>query len=164
MDNTGHRPSNTLNSDINDEQVRFTILLARLLLIIQSLSSFEWPHPLCDDPEWKDKSRFCEYHKDFEHKTNSYFQLRCLLNYLIRKRHLQEYMESSALRESPSPPSTGKWPVIDNILATPKLAHARGQPHARIFLARVNYSFALGSARPIDRLITFFMSSLRQLA
>ena len=73
-------------------------------------------------------------------------------------------MESSAPKESLAQPSSSQWLIIDKILAAPKLAHARGQPHVGIFVTGVNYSFTPGSARPIDGLLTFLESSLRQLA
>ena len=104
------------NSDIDGEQVRFTISPACLLPIIQSLLGFEWPRLLRNDLEGRDKSRFCEYHRDFGHKTNSYFRLWLLLNYLVSKGHLQEYVESLAPKGSPSPPSTSQQPIIDTIL------------------------------------------------
>ena len=50
------------------------------------------------------------------------------------------------------------------ILAAPKPAHAWGQLHVGIFVVGVNYGFTPGSARPIDRPLTFFESSLLQLA
>ena len=146
MENVGYRPSDASTLDIDSEQVRFKISSARLLPIIQSLSSFEWPHPLHGDSEERDKSWFNEYHEDFRHKTSSCFWLRRLLNYLVRKGHLQENMESSAPRGSPSPPSVGQRSVIDTILAAPKLAHARGHSHVGIFLVGVNYNFGYGSA------------------
>ena len=82
------RPLENPKSDNDSEQIRFTISFARLLSIIQSLSGFEWPLPLRGDPEGRDKSRFFEYHIDVGHWTNSYFRIRCLLNYLVSKGHL----------------------------------------------------------------------------
>ena len=130
-----------------------------MLPIIQPLSGFEWPHPLRGDPKRRDKSRFCEYHK-----TNSYFQLRRLLNYLVSKGHLQEYVESLAPKRSPSLPSARQRQITNMIHAAPNMTHAREQSHARIFMARVTYSFSSGSARPVDGLLPMFNSSLRQLA
>ena len=73
-------------------------------------------------------------------------------------------MESFAPRGSSSPPSAGQHPVNNTILLALKLAHAQGQSYVGIFVVGVNYSFALGSARPMDGLLTFFESLLRQLA
>ena len=120
--------------------------------------------PVPRQPEERDKPRFCEYHKDFGHKTNSCFRLQCLLNYLVSKGHFQEYVESSTTKGPPPPSSASQRPVIDTILAAPKMVHAWGQPNAGILVARVNYSFTSGSARPVDGLLPFSESSLRQLA
>ena len=66
---------------------------AQLLQLIQSFLGFEWPRPLQSDPEGRVKSRFCEYHKDVGHRTNDYYRLHHLLNYLVRKGNLCEYVE-----------------------------------------------------------------------
>ena len=152
-------------SDNDSEYIRFKILFARLVLIIQSLPRFRVACPLWGDQKRRDKFRFCEYHKDVGHQTNFCFRLKRLLNYLVCKGNLQEYMESSAPNGSSSPSlspfPTSQRPVIDTILAVPKLDHAWGKPHARIFVAGVKYSFALGSVRPIDGLLTFSKSSMQ---
>ena len=77
------------------------------------------------------------------------------------KGHLKVYMEDSGSKRSLSPISASKRLIIDTILAAPKPAHARGQSHARIFVAGVSYSFDSGSARPINRLLTFYESPLK---
>ena len=154
MASPSSRPLNNPNSDNDSGELRFTISLAHLLSIIQAFPGFEWSHPLHNNPKLRDKSRFYEYHKDVEHKTNFCFQIRCLLNYLVSK----------GQKKSPSPPPASQRTVIDMILESPKPAHAWGQPHVGIFLAGFNYGFASGSARPIDGLLTFSESPLRQLA
>ena len=86
------------------------------------------------------------------------------LSYLVSKEHLKEYVENSSPRRSLSPPSASKRPIVDTILAAPKSTHAWGQPHVGIFVARVSYSFASGSAQPVYGLLTFSESPLMQLA
>ena len=84
----GSRHSDNPNPNNESEQVKFTIFPTKLLSIIQSLLGFEWSRQLHGDPKHRDKSRFYEYHKGVEPKTNSCFRLRRILNYLVSKGHL----------------------------------------------------------------------------
>ena len=122
----GYRPGGPTLGELEVEQDSkqkiFTILPTRLLPIIQSLLGFEWPLPLRGDPKGRDKSRLCEYHKDVGHRSNSCFLLQCLLNYLVSKGHLQEYVES--LAPNGPPLSTIQRSVIGTILIASNPAHA----------------------------------------
>ena len=115
------------------------------------------------DPEGRDKSRFCEYHRDVGHRTNDWYHLYRILNYLVKRGHLREYVEEAALNSSQSLPHTSSHPVIDTILVGPASPKTQGQPRSGIFMAGVYYIFALSSIRPIDGLITFSESPLRVL-
>ena len=54
--------------------------------------------------------------------------------------------------------------VIDTILASLTTPKTQGQPRSGIFVARVNFSFAPSSIRPIERVITFSEYSLIHLS
>ena len=94
------RHSNNPNPDNEDEQVKSKISQAQILPIIQPLPGFACPPPLRDNPIRRDKSRFYEYHRDVEHKTNFGFRLNRLLSYLVNKEHLKEYVEDSGPKRS----------------------------------------------------------------
>ena len=150
--------------DDSTEKMRFTLPPSQLLPIIQSLQRFEWPRPQRGDPEGRDKSRFCEYHKDAKHRTNDCYRLWRLLNYLVKRGHLRAYIEEVALNRPQPLPHTSSRLIKDAILAGPMPPKTQGQPCSGIFMAEVNYSFTPSSIQPIDGLITFSEYPLRQLS
>ena len=72
------------------EQTGSTLPPSQLLPIIQPLQGFEWPRPKSGDPKGRDKSRYCEYHKDVGHRSNDCYRLWRLLNFMVKRGHLQE--------------------------------------------------------------------------
>ena len=85
----------------------------------------------------REKSRFYEYHRDIEHQTNDCYQLRRLLNYLVKRGHLREYVEEASSNNSQPLPHTSSCPIINAILSSPTSAKIQGQPHSSIFRAKV---------------------------
>ena len=122
---SGDRAAESPRQDNNTKQTRFTLPPSQLLSIIQSLQGFEWPRHKRGYQEWRDKSRYYKYHRDVEHRTNECYRLRRLLNFLVKRGHLREYIEEVVLNSSQPLPHTSSRPVIDTILA--------GQPSPRIW-------------------------------
>ncbi|XP_074374657.1 uncharacterized protein LOC141715071 [Apium graveolens] len=52
---------------------------------IEKDKDFKWPKPLRGDPEKRDKSRYCRFHKYFGHDTDDCRQLKDEIEYLIRR-------------------------------------------------------------------------------
>ncbi|XP_074336714.1 uncharacterized protein LOC141673885 [Apium graveolens] len=52
---------------------------------IEKDKDFKWPKPLRGDPDKRDKSRYCRFHKDVGHDTDDCRKLRDEIEYLIRR-------------------------------------------------------------------------------
>ena len=48
----------------------------------------------------RNKSRYCEYHRDVSHQTNDCYRLQGLLNFMVKRGHLREYIEEAVLNNS----------------------------------------------------------------
>ena len=46
------------------------------------------------DPAKRDNTRYCDFHRDYEHCTNDCIQLRKEIEYLIRRGYLRRFIES----------------------------------------------------------------------
>ncbi|XP_074375215.1 uncharacterized protein LOC141716978 [Apium graveolens] len=52
---------------------------------IEKDKDFKWPKPLRGDPEKRDKSQYCRFHKDVDHDTDNCRKLKDEIVYLIRR-------------------------------------------------------------------------------
>ena len=103
---------------------------SQLLPIIQSLQEFEWPRPKIRYPEGRDESRYYEFHKDAKHQTNDYYRLQRLINFMVNRGHLREYIEEEVSNSCrPLSPKNTQL-VIDKILDGPISPRTRAQPHS----------------------------------
>ena len=87
----------------------------RLLPLIQNHPNFVWPPPIRSDPEQRDQSLRCDYHRDHWHETNRCQTLKFLVEKLIQAGHLRGYIRDSPCSELPSEPR----PTINYILGGP---------------------------------------------
>ena len=158
----GDQAAENLRQNDNTEQTRFTLppSNSKLFNLFRGLSGLGL----------KGNIRKGETSLDFEsiiatswHRTNNCYRFRRLLNYLVKKGYLREYIEEEASNSSQPLPHTSSRPVMDVILVGPTSSKSRGQSRLGIFVVGVNYSFTLSSIRPIDDLDTFSESPLRQL-
>ncbi|XP_074346372.1 uncharacterized protein LOC141685150 [Apium graveolens] len=67
------------------EYARLNAPRSQILMEIEKDKDFKWPKPLRGDPEKRNKSRYCRYHKDVGHDTNDCRQIRDEIEYLIRR-------------------------------------------------------------------------------
>ena len=87
----------------------------RLLPFIQNHPDFVWPPPIRSDPEQRDRSLRCDYHRDHGHETNRCRTLKFLVEKLIRAGHLRGY-----LWDSPHPIEAA--PITERIAAHSELS------------------------------------------
>ena len=65
----------------------------RLLPIIRDLPDFKWPPPMRANPDQRNRSLRCEYHRDHGHETNHCQSLKFLIEKLIWAGHLRRYIQ-----------------------------------------------------------------------
>ena len=68
----------------------------RLLPLIRDHPDFRWPPPIQSDPEQRNRSLRCNYHRDHGYETNRCRTLKFLVEKLIRVGHLIRYIREPA--------------------------------------------------------------------
>ena len=67
------------------EYARFNAPRSQILMEIEKDREVRWPKPLRTDPEKRNKSLYCRFHKDTRHDTDDFIQLKDEVEFLIRK-------------------------------------------------------------------------------
>ncbi|XP_074330471.1 uncharacterized protein LOC141667730 [Apium graveolens] len=75
------------------EYARLNAPRSQILMEIEKDKDFKWPKPLKGDPEKRDKSRYCRFHKDVGHDTDDYRQLKDEIEYLIQRGKFGRFMK-----------------------------------------------------------------------
>ena len=76
---------------------RFTPLtgsVSQVLREVRNEQFLRWPTQMKSDPTTRDNTKYCEFHKDYGHRTNDCIQLKREIKYLIRRRYLQRFISS----------------------------------------------------------------------
>ena len=96
---------------------RFTPLTASVSQVLREVRNeqfLRWPTQMKSDPATRDNSRYCEFHRDYGHRTDDCIQLKKEIEYLIRRGYLrcfiapesqpQNQAQNQALAQQPLPP------------------------------------------------------------
>ena len=150
------------------------ILYERLLPLICDLLNFKWPALIQTDHTHRNKSLWCDYHRDHRHETDRCQSLKFLVEKLIKARHLQRclreldyWVESrkptSRITASPTAPPKPR-PTINYLLGGPtddqyQSKHQQKKlVRAAMVKVRVNVVHTesiQGESEPIDDPISF---------
>ena len=87
---------------------RFTPLTAavsQVLCEVQHEQFMRWPSQMRPDPTKRDNTKYCELHRDHEHRTDDCIQLRKEIEYLIRRGYLRRFVASEGQDQPQQPPS-----------------------------------------------------------
>ena len=112
-----NQKSSREQSERKREPLQFTplnISYDMLLPLIRDHPDFKWPAPIQSDPEQRNRSLRCDYHKDHGHETNRCQTLKFLMEKLIWASHLRGYIWDPARRAETAP-------AIERIMASSKL-------------------------------------------
>ena len=74
---------------------RFTPLTASVLQVLRKVRNeqfLRWPTQMKSDPSIRGNTRYCEFHRDYEHRTNDCIQLKKEIEYLIRHGYLRRFI------------------------------------------------------------------------
>ena len=74
---------------------RFTPLTATVSQVLREVRNeqfLRWPSQMKSDPATRDNTRYCEFHRDYGHRTDDCIQLRKEIEYLIRRGYLQLFI------------------------------------------------------------------------
>ena len=96
---------------------RFTPLTASVSQVLREVRNeqfLRWPTQMKLDPTTRDNSKYCEFHRDYGHRTDDCIQLKREIEYLIRRGYLRRFIspksqpqnqaQNQALAQQPPPP------------------------------------------------------------
>ena len=96
---------------------RFTPLTASVSQVLREVRNeqfLRWPTQMKSDPATRDNTRYCEFHRDYGHRTDDYIQLKREIEYLIRRGYLRRFIapenqsqnqaQNQAPAQQPPPP------------------------------------------------------------
>ena len=76
---------------------RFTALttsVSQVLHEVRNEQFLRWPTQLKSDPTTRDNSKYCEFHRDYRHRTDDCIQLKREIEYLIRRGYLRRFIST----------------------------------------------------------------------
>ena len=74
---------------------RFTPLTASVSQVLQEVRNeqfLRWPTQMKSDPATRDNTKYCEFHRDYGHRTNNCIQLKREIEYLIQRGYLRRFI------------------------------------------------------------------------
>ena len=81
-----------------------TALMSQVLREVQHERFLRWPSQMKSNPETRDDTKYCEFHKGHGHRTDDCIQLRKEIEYLIQRGHLRRYVASEGQDQAQPPP------------------------------------------------------------
>ena len=76
---------------------RFTPLTASVSQVLREVRNeqfLRWPTQMKSDPSTRDNTKYCEFHRDYGHRTDDCIQLKREIEFLIRRRYLRRFISS----------------------------------------------------------------------
>ena len=96
---------------------RFTPLTASISQVLREVRNeqfLRWPIQMKSDPVARDHTKYCEFHRDYGHRTDDCIQLKREIEYLIQRGYLRRFIspesqpqnqtQNQALTQQPLPP------------------------------------------------------------
>ena len=74
---------------------RFTPLTASVSQVLREVRNeqfLRWPTQMKSNPTTRDNTRYCEFHRDYGHRTDDCIQLKREIEYLIRRGYLRRFI------------------------------------------------------------------------
>ena len=74
---------------------QFTPLTASVSQVLREVRNeqfLRWPTQLKSDPTARDNSKYCEFHRDYGHRTDDCIQIKREIEYLIRRGYLRRFI------------------------------------------------------------------------
>ena len=157
---------------------RFTSLTASVSQVLHEVRNeqfLRWPTQMKSDPATRDNTKYCEFHRDYGHRTDNCIQLKREIEYLIRRGYLRRFIspENQAQNQTPtqqSPPRKtttqhqqplGEIHVISGGFAGGGESSSARKAHlCSIMLAKIGEIQAVSKLPWLDTSITFSNSDL----
>ena len=78
---------------------RFTPLTASVSQVLREVRNeqfLRWPTQMKSDPSTRDNTKYCEFHRDYGHRTDNCIQLKRGREFLIRRGYLRRFISSKS--------------------------------------------------------------------
>ena len=69
-----------------------TALVSQVLREVRNEQFLRWPTQMKSDPTTRDNSKYCEFHRDYGHRTDHCIQLKREIEYLIQRGYLRRFI------------------------------------------------------------------------
>ena len=86
-----------------------------LLPLIRDHPEFKWPTPMRENPDQRNRSLRCDYHRDHSHETNHCQGLKFMLKRLIRAGHLRRFIREPTHGTETTPTANRAIVAIENL-------------------------------------------------
>ena len=155
--------------------IPLTASVSQVLHEVRNEQFLRWPTQMKSDPTTRDNTKYCEFHRDYGHRTDNCIQLKREIEYLIRRGYLRRFIspESQAQNQTPTqqpPPrqtktqhqqSLGEIHVISRGFAGGGESSSARKAHLRsIRSARIGEIQTVSKLPRLDTSITFSDSNL----
>ena len=84
---------------------RFTPLTASVSQVLHEVRNeqfLRWPAPMKSSPATRDNTKYCEFHRDYGHRTDNCIQLRKEIEYLIQRGYLRRFISPGSQTQGPA--------------------------------------------------------------
>ena len=71
-----------------------TASVSQVLHEVRNEQFLRWPTQMKSDPATRDNTKYCEFHRDYRHRTDNCIQLRKEIEYLIQRGYLRRFISS----------------------------------------------------------------------
>ena len=69
-----------------------TASVSQVLHEVRNEQFLRWPTQMKSNPTTRDNTKYCEFHKDYGHRTNNCIQLKREIEYLIQRGYLRRFL------------------------------------------------------------------------
>ena len=76
----------------NQQYTPLNVPLEQVLMQINDDPSLKWPEKMKGDPNKHNRNKYCRFHRDHEHDTDEYFDLKQQIENLIRQWKLRNFL------------------------------------------------------------------------
>ena len=66
--------------------------MSQVLHEVRNEQFLRWPTQMKSDPSTRDNTKYCEFHRDYGHRTDNCIQLKREIEYLIQRRYLRRFI------------------------------------------------------------------------
>ena len=80
-----------------------TASVSQVLYEVQHEKFLRWPSQMKTDPAKRDMTKYCDFHRDHEHRTDDCIQLKKEIKFLIQHGHLRRYVAPKYRNRAPPP-------------------------------------------------------------